>query len=446
MSLKDKLKSKKEEKPSIASIDASKEYKKINNLGMILFALVVGFIVGAIIWIIFRISIVLTDLIWETAFTLTDFYWLPLIICVIGGLCIGLFTKYYGVKVHSIEEVVETVQTKGEFKYDKLSKAAVAFLLPIIFGGSIGPEAGLTSIIVDLCTRANNALKKAGIRVINLPEITLSAAVSSIFGTPVIGMVAGESGVFYRAKNEELYNKYNPRDYAFRREAKLILYTASALGSFGAFILLGSVFPGGMGLPRFSGINLQLLDVVWIIPCLIMGYIGGLLFHLGEYGFSSLSEKLEEHVIAKPVIAGIILGVFGCILPLVLFSGESNSFILMSSWTGIAAIVLISVGLIKCVLTPLCLNFGWKGGHFFPCIFAGIALGYGIAAFSGIDPMFCVSVTTAATLSAIQRRPLLVLALLLLCFPLSNIIWLGIACIIGCALPIPKKWLGDTAI
>ena len=115
----------------------------------------------------------------------------------------------------------------------------------------------------------------------------------------------------------------------------------------------------------------------------------------------------------------------------------------MDNWQGMAVIILIAIGLIKCILTPLCLNFGWKGGHFFPCIFAGIALGYGIALFSGIDPMFCVSITTAATLASIQRRPLLVLALLFLCFPISSIIWLGIACLIASALPIPKKWISE---
>lgn len=438
----DKIKQDKEGKHIISNIDSSKEVKK-SSLGMILFALVIGFIVGAIVWTIFRFSMVLTDLIWGTAFNVANFYLLPLIICAIGGLCIGLFTKYYGNNLHTIEEIVEIVQTKGEFKYDKLSTAAIAFLLPIIFGGSIGPEAGLTGIIVDLCTRLNTALKKAGIRVVNLPEITVSAAVSSIFGTPIIGIFSGESGVFYRDTNEELYNEYNPKDYTFRREVKFILYTASALGSFGAFILLGSIFQGGMGLPRFTAISLQLSDVIWIIPCLIMGYIGGLLFHFGEYEFSNLSEKLENNIVLKPVIAGIILGVLGSILPLVLFSGEPNSFILMSTWQGMVAIVLIAIGLIKCILTPLCLNFGWKGGHFFPCIFAGIALGYGIALFSGADPMFCVSITTAITLASIQRKPLLVLALLFLCFPLSSVLWLGLACLIGATLPIPKKWLNE---
>lgn len=155
---------------------------------------------------------------------------------------------------------------------------------------------------------------------------------------------------------------------------------------------------------------------------------------------------MESYVVLKPVIAGIILGILGSILPLVLFSGEPNLFTLMDNWQAIAAIVLILIGLIKCFLTPFCLNMGWKGGHFLPCIFAGIALGYGISAFTGANPMFCVSITTATTLSAIQRRPFLVLALLFLCFPISSILWLGLACLIGAAIPIPKKWISERFI
>ena len=82
---------KKEEKPLIVSIDSNKENEsKKSSLGMILFALIMGFIIGVVVWSIFRLSLVLTDLIWETTFTLVNFYWMPLIICVVGGICIGL--------------------------------------------------------------------------------------------------------------------------------------------------------------------------------------------------------------------------------------------------------------------------------------------------------------------------------------------------------------------
>lgn len=83
-------------------------------------------------------------------------------------------------------------------------------------------------------------------------------------------------------------------------------------------------------------------------------------------------------------------------------------------------------------------NLGWSGGHFFPVIFAGIALGYGIASIGGFEPMFCVAITTATLVTAVQRKALVALAMLLLCFPVQSIPWIGVACLIGASLPLPS--------
>ena len=94
--------------------------------------------------------------------------------------------------------------------------------------------------------------------------------------------------------------------------------------------------------------------------------------------------------------------------------------------------------MLKVVATPLCLNFGWRGGNFFPCIFAGVSCGYGIAVFSGIDPMLCVTVVTTALVACMTRKPLLTLALLILCFPIDGILASGVAALVGSALPVPR--------
>ena len=96
----------------------------------------------------------------------------------------------------------------------------------------------------------------------------------------------------------------------------------------------------------------------------------------------------------------------------------------MGTWNALPAWVLIATGVCKAVATPLCLNFGWHGGHFFPCIFIGVTCGYGIAALTGADPVFCVVVTCGVFVAGVVRKPLLVVGLLLLCFPLEGIAWL----------------------
>lgn len=90
----------------------------------------------------------------------------------------------------------------------------------------------------------------------------------------------------------------------------------------------------------------------------------------------------------------------------------------------------------------MCLNFGWRGGNFFPCIFAGVSFGYGIAALSGLDPMLCVVSVTTALVAAMTRKPLLTLALLIMCFPIDGILVSGIAAVVGAMLPVPRVFAG----
>ena len=113
----------------------------------------------------------------------------------------------------------------------------------------------------------------------------------------------------------------------------------------------------------------------------------------------------------------------------------------MATWTTWTAAVLVATGFAKAVITPMCLNMGWMGGSFFPSIFAGVAAGYGLAALTGADPMLMVTVTATAYLAGVVRKPLLVLAILFLCFPVEGVVWMGIAAVVGAALPVPRVLL-----
>ena len=134
------------------------------------------------------------------------------------------------------------------------------------------------------------------------------------------------------------------------------------------------------------------------------------------------------------------------VLPYVLFPGEVQSEELMQSWTTWTALALLCTGLLKAVVTPMCLNMGWIGGNFFPSIFAGVAAGYGLSMITGADPMLMVTVTATAFLAGVIRKPVLVLAVLFLCFPVAGLFWMGLAAIIGAALPIPRVLLASKEV
>ena len=169
------------------------------------------------------------------------------------------------------------------------------------------------------------------------------------------------------------------------------------------------------------------------------------MYHAANFTFAHLGRALQKFTVTRALLAGLGLGLVGSLLPYTLFPGEIQAWELMDQWQTMSAIVLIATGLMKCVTTPWCLNMGWMGGHFFPCIFAGLSCGYGVAILAGVDPLCCIAVSTATLVAGIQRKPFLAMALLLLCFPLEVVVWMGLACLIGAALPIPAALLATDA-
>lgn len=429
---------------------ATASEKASASFGMILFAVAAGFVIGLAVWAVFCLSSALCSLLWVDAraacVSILDglglpSWWLPMAFCSAGGLIIGVWTARFGGAPESLDKVMATVRQTGGYKLERPLASVVGFLLPLVFGGSIGPEAGLTGIIAAACTRIGNALKSAGLRVKGVADVTVSAAVSAVFGTPLAGIVATVEEGMPRSASEDAESAAcapDPDAYEFRRGGKLVLYTASAMGAVLGIMAVSAVFGGEGGIPRFEGAELELSELWWALPCLLVGYIGAVLYHLSTTLFTRINEWVGHHPIAKPLFAGHVMGVLSIPLPYVLFSGEAQSFELMTGWQGMTALVLIGTGLAKCVATPLCLHFGWQGGHFFPCIFAGIAVGYGVASIGSADPMLCVSVATASLVAGVQRRPLVALALLLLCFPVKSVPLLGLACLLGAFIPMPR--------
>ena len=68
----------------------------------------------------------------------------------------------------------------------------------------------------------------------------------------------------------------------------------------------------------------------------------------------------------------------------------------------------------------------------------GSSGGYGLAILTGADPVFCVAVCTASTMGAVMRQPVMVVGLLLMCFPLKGIVCMIIAAVIAAGIPLPK--------
>lgn len=346
-----------------------------------------------------------------------------------GGLLIGIFQSKAGPYPDELETVIAKVKKDKFYPYNKVLIICVAALIPLLFGGSLGPEAGLTGVIVGLCYWAGNNMKSAKIHKDELTSIGLSAALGTIFVSPLFGLV-----VPLEERTDE--NK----DTVIPKGSKIIPVVIAVLSSFGVFILLTNIFGGGLGMPRIDSAEITNAERMWGIPLALIGVVFGYLYIIFEKTTKALFSRLQNRVsvIISTLLGGLMLGIAGTCLPMTMFSGEEQIFELSESYKEFAPWLLIVTGAAKLLITNVCIKSGWRGGHFFPVIFSGISIGYGIAMLTGLDVTFCLAVITAGVLGVIMRRPAAVSLLLLLCFPIRVIPWLIISAFIGSIVPLGR--------
>ena len=391
--------------------------------------LITGAVAGAFVWLLLFIMNLGITAIWDRVPTyLGSFY--PLIVCIIGGIVLGLFARRYGQYPEDLPTVMAKVKEDGRYDYKDLGPMSVGALLPLFFGGSIGPEAGLTGAIAAICTWVGDRLKRFGNDFRELSRVGMYAALSAIFTAPLYGFAGAMTGGKKHKESEA------PE---ITKLMKAVVYILAIAGALLAFLLLSRCFGGGLSLPRYTDIGYGADEFLWLVPMAVIGGLAGWMFCVLDKAFERLSGFFTDRPVTKAVIAGAVLGGFGMVLPFTMFAGEVQAEELNETWMTMSAAVLIATGIAKIAVTAMCVNMGWRGGHFFPVIFSGISMGYGLSVLFGIDPIFGVCATTAAVMGGVMRKPLMAVLLLFLCFPFHSVVVLAVAACIGAFIPLPKS-------
>ena len=391
-----------------------------NDIMFLICTTVTGAVAGVFVWCLMFAMDTSISFIWDRIpIYLGGAY--PIIMCILGGAVIGFFVKRFGPYPESLPTVMAKVK-KGGYDYDKLGRMSVGAILPLMFGGSVGPEAGLSGAIAAICTWAGDRMKRFGRCFERLSEVGTYAALSALFPAPFYGL----GGAAEKSEGWEISDVM-----------RWMAYITSIAGAVGMFLLLSDLIGGGLSLPRYTDIAYGADEFIWMIPLMLTGAFGGWLFCMSEIVFKRIASLFGDRIVLMTMFSGALLGLSGMILPLTMFSGEMQTEELDATWMTMSATVLILIGLFKIMVTSMCVNMGWRGGHFFPLIFSGIALGYGMSMMLSLDPIFCVCAVTAAVVGAVTRRPLMSVLLLFLCFPLHSVLVLAAAAFIGSRIPLP---------
>ena len=409
-----------------------------------LFTIAFGAFAGAFAWAFFFLMNAGIHLLWDALPAALGSVGLPavlypLLFCLVGGVAVGLFQKRFGPCPDDMNTVMAAVKKTGRYEYDRIGISFTGAILPLLFGGSLGPEAGITGVIAGLCTWVGDRLRFVGHEMRELSTASTAAVLSAIFAAPLFGLFAPLAG--YVDESNGSPEGFRPETVIMPRAKKIAVYLLAIAGALGAMAGLGALFGGGLMLPRFTDMALGERELVWAVPLALIGAAAGWLFHACGAGSSALSSALGERPIVKALVAGAFLGCCGIALPYTMFAGEEQSFILMGTWTTMSAAALLLTGFLKVATTQACLHLGWRGGHFFPLIFAGISIGYGCALLTGTDAVFCLCTVTAALLGAVMRQPIMTVLLLFLCFPLHGAVVMLAAAALGSIIPVPRKWL-----
>lgn len=387
------------------------------------FAVCIGGVIGAFVWAFLRVMGIAQDFVFTVLPERIHIPCFVLVVCILGGLVVGVYEKLFHASPDDMQTVMAVIKKEGKYPCDHLMLRTVGALLPLVFGASLGPEAGLTGIIAGLCFWAGRKFRYAGKHIEELSKIGLGAALGTIFGSPLYG---------YSVSVEE---DGSASDYP--KPVRMVTYITAILGGFGVFALLGVLLGSGASIPRLSASDISNRERFFVIALIPAGIAAGIVYTISHAVSSRFFDALRGKcgVIVCTVLGGICLGVLGMFVPFSMFSGESQMEVLAETYLDYTPVLLIVIGIVKIFLTNVCIESGWKGGHFFPVIFAGVSIGYGMGMICSVEPVFAAAVVTAALLGYMMKKPVEVGLLLMLCFPLDAIIWMLVAAAVGAVVP-----------
>ncbi|MDV0447268.1 putative ion-transport protein YfeO [Methanosarcinaceae archaeon Ag5] len=445
-----------------------------NGLVFAIYALILGAFVGVVTFIFLKLMNYGIDFFWVYLPGQVNFVYLPIVICAIGGVFVGLTKKMYGNQPPTLSVALMEAQKNKRVEYKNLPSVVLCAFIPLIFGGSIGPEAALVAILGSLCTWIGDHVKASAKSVQALSEIGMAATLGALFGSPFFGVAKTveeeeEANILFAKEVEEKKFKAETKaeeksgyvesdddfrkkaefeddfekildkdeDFVIPKQSKMYIYILAAIAGFGTYFLLTSWFPTG-GFYRYDYAGIGINEILALLPLAVVGVLGAWLYFTFGYLIKKAIKPVLKYKILLAVVGGIALGAIGILLPYTMFSGEKQIGEMAMNWTMLTTAVLLLTVIGKLFITRFCIMTGWRGGQIFPVIFSGIVLGYVIASVFPIDPIFCAAIVSVSLTTVILRKPAAVVILFIIIFPIGYIIPLAAASIISNFIPVPK--------
>jgi H+/Cl- antiporter ClcA len=316
-----------------------------------------------------------------------------LVVCSIGGLLVGILISIFGDHPGIFADVMAEFGRTGRFDYRNAPGILVTAIPSLVAGGSLGPEAPLADASGGLGTILGDRLKLNAHETRSLGFTGVSGMLAAFITSPINGAVLGLESA-----------KGAVSGLALQAWVLFPSLIASSVATVVFVGLTGHFFGRLYVFPEYEP---ALAHLFAAIPLGLLGGVVGVSFFVVLRGMQRVMQPLKSHVIWRGLLGGIGLGVAGALLPLTLFSGEEQTVELINTASEIGVAMLITLAVVKALVTCLCLATGWKGGYVFPIMFVGVALGLAVdLVFPGIPVAVAVAATLGGALVATFQAPL----------------------------------------
>ena len=203
-----------------------------NNFLYYLFCGFSGAVTSLIVWLFLKLMGLGIGLVWDTIPSNFDFKFYPIIVCTAGGIILGIWQKLTNAVPDELDEVMKKVKKDKFYPYNKVLLLCISALLPLVFGGSLGPEAGLTGVIVGLCYWAGSHMKDAKSKIPELMQIGISATLSAVFYAPLFGLASVSEERLDSEEKPFCLTRFSAEVWDFHDLAVITLQILSVCGEF----------------------------------------------------------------------------------------------------------------------------------------------------------------------------------------------------------------------
>jgi len=386
---------------------------------LLIFVSLIG-VLGALMMIaFFFLEDTLTDLLWKgiPVDSLTPVFspWI-LVICVLGGLGVGLIRHYFNGGIAIMAEDLIEFNEKGRFGLKRGIELFIRGLVSLVCGAPLGPEAPLTVSSGALGTAIAEKARMPP------PVVTLSSlsAISGFFGAFLTSPFAG-SLIFIETTLEKGTMTW-----------KVVLPSiVAATAGFAAYFLLSGSFIGGMfTLPANEGF--RDIDLIYAIFLGLLGGICGICFIVLYKKMRAVFEPYENRPVLLGLIGGLGLGIAGVLFPLTLFMGSDQLQVLIDNYLEIGLLLLFVLVVVKIVLMTFSFSTGFAGGYIFPSFFIGGTLGILVFRLFPFIPLaVCLVCVIAGVSVSLLRSPIAIALIIAIVFEPELVPAMAIALVMG---------------